>query len=148
MVVFNSAVFSFVIPATPRTKKTSQRITAYGQACSCCHKKPYIKVMPSEAFEGFRKDCVSLAPFVRAGIAADLPITAPVAIEARIYRDANRGDWTGYMQALADVLQQSHGGMGIIADDRQIQHWDGSRLEVDRQNPRIEVRLEVFGGAK
>ncbi len=79
---------------------------------------------------------------------AKLPITGPVSIEATFYRDALRGDAAGYYQALADLIQEPHGkrgGLGIILDDKQIQHWDGTRLDKDKGNPRIEVTVHIIG---
>lgn len=35
-------------------------------------------------------------------------------------------------------------GLGLILDDRQIVSWDGSRLAVDKSNPRIELALTIL----
>lgn len=35
-------------------------------------------------------------------------------------------------------------GLGIIQNDRQIQHWDGSRLLVDSARPRIELVITTI----
>ena len=61
-----------------------------------------------------------------------------VACRALFYRDADRGDLIGYMQGLADLLENC----GILANDRQIISWDGSRLLKDAAHPRVEVTLE------
>jgi hypothetical protein len=29
----------------------------------------------------------------------------------------------------------------VLADDRQIASWDGSRLLIDRENPRVELEV-------
>ena len=60
-----------------------------------------------------------------------------VNVAATFYRDALRGDATGYYQALADLLQAA----GIVANDVLCVSWDGSRLAKDAQRPRIEVVL-------
>ena len=65
------------------------------------------------------------------------PIAASVSCSAIFYRDADRGDLVGYMQGLADLLEKR----GILKNDRQIVSWDGSRLALDRDNPRVEVLL-------
>jgi hypothetical protein len=33
-------------------------------------------------------------------------------------------------------------GLGVIKDDRLIQSWDGSRLDLDRNNPRVELVIQ------
>ena len=62
----------------------------------------------------------------------------PVNCQAIFYRDALRGDAVGYYQGLADLLEKT----GVVKNDAQIVSWDGSRLLVDRKNPRTEVTLE------
>lgn len=106
-----------------------------------------------------------------------LPLTGPVSIKAMFYRDRDSGDALGYEQALADAIQcdewkckscrtktyviagcrqcgagvayleHHRKGLGLIADDNQIIHWDGSRLERDAMNPRIEFRVDILAPA-
>ena len=64
-------------------------------------------------------------------------LAVPLNCRALFYRDANRGDAVGYYQGLADVLEE----IGLLADDEHIVSWDGSRLLLDRVNPRVEVTL-------
>lgn len=102
------------------------------------------------------------------------PITDRVSITAIVYRDREVGDWTGYMDGIADAIQapmwrcskkgcgrgkfyvkgsgwcdcgeklkKVRDGLGVILDDKQIVHWDGSRLRVDKLRPRVEVTIEV-----
>lgn len=52
-------------------------------------------------------------------------------------RDADRGDLVGYLQGLADLLEKR----GVVANDKWIQSWDGSRLAKDKANPRVELTL-------
>jgi ssDNA-binding Zn-finger/Zn-ribbon topoisomerase 1 len=40
--------------------------------------------------------------------------------------------------------KQSRQGIGIILDDSQIKSTDGSRLLIDRENPRVEIWIEEF----
>ncbi len=35
-------------------------------------------------------------------------------------------------------------GLGIIGDDDQIEHWDGTRRYVDKRNPRVELIIRVI----
>jgi hypothetical protein len=59
---------------------------------------------------------------------------------ARFYREKRLGDWMGYTQGLADFLEQR----GILANDSLISHWDGSRLDLDRRNPRVELTITPY----
>lgn len=61
----------------------------------------------------------------------------PYNCAAVIYRDADRGDTVGYMQGLADLLEKR----GVLVDDKHIRTWDGTRLEIDPKNPRVELTL-------
>lgn len=49
-------------------------------------------------------------------------------------------------RASALGCEQARDGLGIIGDDSQIEHWDGTRLLVDRARPRIEVEVETLEG--
>jgi hypothetical protein len=71
------------------------------------------------------------------GASMEGPISRPVELRALVYRDADRGDLVGYLQAISDLLQAG----GVIQDDRLIYSYDGSRLLLDRQRPRVELVL-------
>lgn len=134
---------AFTLFVVPRTKKTSNRLVSFGRPCYACRKKPFQKVLPSEAFEQMERECQQMAPIIRSKLESagvPLPIAGAVSVRARFYRDAERGDCHGFYQALADVLQE----IGIIADDKQIHDWDGTRLYKDPAKPRIEVELTVL----
>jgi hypothetical protein len=71
---------------------------------------------------------------------------------ATFYRDKDIGDLGNYLAALCDVLQRQRKYIkaartwavewpGIVADDRLILGFDGSRLKVDRDRPRVELTL-------
>lgn len=131
-----------ILPGIPRTKKTHQRIVRFGR------RKEFVKVLPSEAYMEWLAALLRYGPQMRAqavhaaGVA--FPIRGPVEINAQIYRDADRGDLCGFLQAIGDALQapgETRQGLGIIQDDKQILSWDGSRLRVDNANPRIELDL-------
>lgn len=64
-------------------------------------------------------------------------IDYPVNCAAVFYRDRNQGDAVGYYQGLADLLEKR----GVVVNDKYIVSWDGSRLDIDRKNPRVEVEL-------
>lgn len=125
--------FAFVIDGPPRTKKTSNRILRIGH---------FNKVMPSKAFLEWQ-DLYAL-PQLGRQMAGRAPLTSAVHVQAMFFRDALRGDLVGYMTALADVLQDG----GVIADDKQIVSWDGTRMTKDKKRPRVELVVEVLGDAE
>lgn len=57
----------------------------------------------------------------------------------------NRQGWpdlNGLQQATADILEKA----GIIDNDKNIIHWDGSRIMgVDKDNPRVEIDIVQIG---
>jgi Holliday junction resolvase RusA-like endonuclease len=135
---------TFTIHGPPRTKKTSNRIVRV---------KGRPVVLPSKANETWARAAVLqmrseyhrstvLAVDPAAGkLTLDRPlgpINTPVKVAATFYRDANRGDLIGYMQALADALEAA----GVVENDRLIVSWDGTRMLVDRHAPRVEVTVE------
>lgn len=186
----------FTLLVRPATKKTGNRIVGMGKPCRSCGKRKFQRVLPSEQFEEFEASCLQIgAPIVaairgRLSDGATLPITKPVHVRALFYRDRGVGDWTGFTNALADVLQGerytvecpdcgrgrkigaetlqdgqfrleclgcgltwtgnaaqaklSRRGLGIIADDQLIKHWDGTRLLKDSARPRIEIEINVI----
>ncbi len=132
------------IDGAPRTKKTSNRVVKIGKG-----PKAFTKVLPSAAHEKWFKDASKQISFARAEIIRmgyDLPIVTPVHVRATVYRETSVGDWTGYIQAIGDLIGWKHKGtcMGLIEDDRLIAHWDGSRLSKDSANPRIEIEINVL----
>jgi hypothetical protein len=185
-----------VLPSAPVTKKNSPRVmpmismkgikaliaelaraTSHKDCVKILMRSISISVQPSENYiEWFDRQYLMRASLHSQLAAAGvrLPIMEPVAIKALIYREALRGDWTGYVDAIGDAIQadvwqcqeckkktitlancphcgasiarmrQARRGLGIIADDKQIVHWDGSRLLKDSQRPRIELTIETL----
>jgi Holliday junction resolvase RusA-like endonuclease len=92
-------------------------------------------VLPSAAFEAWAND---------AGLALNRawrgrpPLTEPVSVRALIFRKRNTGDLDNMLNSVGDLLQTCR----VIANDRQIRSWDGSRLLVDRHLPRVEITIE------
>lgn len=115
----------------PRTKKNSSRVVKVGR---------FTKVLPSKAFcdwqDAALKEVIQ-TKFSLARFGVRLPITCGVQVRALVFREASIGDAVGFYQAIGDFLQEA----GIIANDRQILNWDGSRLLVDRVRPRVEVDI-------
>ena len=157
---------SVVLPGSPRTKKTSNRVV-WGTG-----KRPI--VLPSEAYVEWSESLMRQRWKIRGGIVEPaLPILDPVAVKALIYRDRDVGDLAGYEQAIGDMIQEpqylcascrkrvyefsrddapccarpllkaSRPGLGLILDDVLIKSWDGTRMLVDSKNPRVEVTITV-----
>jgi hypothetical protein len=122
---------ALTIWGVPRTKKNSGRIVPRGRR--------HI-ILPSEAWETW---CKQVVPQIRQALAGAgmQPIAHPVNCRALFYRDALRGDPVGFYQGLADLLE--HGG--VVANDKWIVSWDGSRLLKDAERPRVELVLEPTG---
>ncbi len=159
MALVSPTLASFAITGSPRTKKTSQRIV---QIKAKGDGRGFTKILPSEAHEQWFKAAMLQAPFIRMALKSagfELPIAAPVNVCAIFYLERNSGDLTGFMQALADYLQEprwatpkpgkpqrlSRNGAGVIKDDSQIAGWDGSRLRKDASCPRIEIAIRIVG---
>jgi len=129
------------IVATPRTKKNSPRVLFLGERCALCHRGALPLVKPSLAYEDFAAQVV---PSLKRAWGDRAPLCAPVRVAAVVYRDAARGDLIGYLQALADLLQEA----GVVADDKWITCWDGSRMDKDATRPRIELVIEKLPAAQ
>jgi len=129
----------FVLHGPPRTKKTSNRIV---QIRGKNGGRGFTKILPSEAHEAWHRAAMQEALLVKAVIrraGVVLPLVGSVNVRAMFYRERLSGDAVGYYQALADLLEDA----GIVANDSQVESWDGSRLLKDAGNPRVEVLLEV-----
>jgi len=124
---------TFTILGPPRTKKNHNRLVRAGRR---------YRVLPSAAHERWYERAWVQAVAFRSGqlaLGRKLPLAGPVHVRAIFYRDRRIGDLVGYQQALGDLLERA----GIIENDRQIVSWDGTRLEVDRERPRIEVGIGI-----
>lgn len=129
-----------LVPTRPTTKKTSSSIV-YKRVptrklpsghCGACGRGSLPIVLPSDTYRLFEPVAVALLMKAWQGRA---PLTGPVHVSAVFYREAARGDLVGFMQALADVLEKA----GVVDNDRQIECWDGTRLDKDADRPRIEL---------
>lgn len=128
--------YRFTIFGAPRTKKTHNEVVRV-------RGRPV--VMPSKQWRRWLRSAKLKLP--------DLFVTIRQNVNCRalFYRDASRGDAVGYYQGLADFLER-YGQIkrdgrvlraGLIYSDQQIVSWDGSRLLVDRERPRVEVELTI-----
>lgn len=129
--------YSLVVHGPPRTKKNHGSVIQRGKrrfhipSAAWTAWLELARIVVNGKTKPYRdnwEDCVG---------ALDVPVNC----RALFYRDANRGDAVGYYQGLADLLERR----GIVANDRQLVSWDGSRLLVDREAPRVEIELTVVG---
>jgi hypothetical protein len=111
------------IPGSVRSKKNHPRIFRHGRKS--------IR-MPSCAYETWEKQSRLFLWASRKVLIP--PLTCPVHIEAHFYIKGPLLDLSGAMEGLADMIQ----GV-LIANDKQIYSWDGSRVHRDKDNPRTEV---------
>jgi hypothetical protein len=113
----------------PRTKKTHNRLVVH---------QGRHKVLPSAQWTAWRdalKASGQVKPWMRL---RDQPYNCA----ALFYRDADRGDATGYYQGLADVLVY----LGILSDDVWVRTWNGSELLKNSAHPRVEIVLTPVNG--
>jgi len=64
-----------------------------------------------------------------------------------VYWLASRSRWpdlVGLLQATGDILEEA----GVIANDRNIVSWDGSRIAGVSPNPRAEIELREVSHEK
>lgn len=111
----------------PRTKKNSARILQ-GRGGRRF-------VAPSEAFEEYQTGCLWQ---IRA---PPEPISARVNVRCVYYMATRRKvDLANLIEATCDILVKA----GVLADDnsRIVAAHDGSRVDYDKQNPRVEIWIE------
>lgn len=124
-----------LIVGPPRTKKNSMRPMRMGRRTVW---------RQSEALEAWETAAVLQLQAQARRLPSDLPVVmlpyfcGPVNLRARIYRDRDVGDLGNYLAAVCDALEAA----SIVANDRLIQGFDGSRLDIDRKQPRVEIVLE------
>jgi uncharacterized protein (DUF2336 family) len=124
-----------VILGDPKTKKNSGQVVHSGDKCPACRRgtgRPF--VLPSAQNKAWTKVAVEQ---LRVQIGRTPALIVPVNCRALFYREAKVGDANNFYAALADALEEA----GVVANDRLIVSWDGSRLLKDAANPRIEILL-------
>jgi Holliday junction resolvase RusA-like endonuclease len=118
-----------VLPGPARTKKNSATLQMRGRRRV---------LVPSDAWMAWRDRC--RAWWLQSFTVSRRPVAppdVPLNCRALIYRDAHRGDAVGYYQGVADVLEE----LGVVENDEQLVAWDGSRLLLDRDRPRVELTI-------
>lgn len=119
-------MITFSIPLPPITKKNSMQILV-NRATG----KPFIA--PSKQYKQYERDAMRFIPRQNC-------IVTPVCIKATFYMPTKRKcDLTNLLEALDDILVKA----GLIWDDNYtvVASHDGSRVYVDKENPRTEVAI-------
>ncbi len=112
----------FTIPLEIKTKKNHSRVvTVRGRPC----------VIPSKAYTDFEREALKYCP--------ELHIDYPVMIRAVFYMSTRRRIDLNNALAFTDLLVKA----GTIEDDncKIVVGFDGSRIDYDKENPRIEVEI-------
>jgi Holliday junction resolvase RusA-like endonuclease len=122
---------TFTILGAPATKKNSQRIV---------HVRGKPMIIQSKQHNSWEEYAI-LQLRSQARRQSLRTITGPVNMCAMVYREkAGRADLLNYLAAVSDALERA----GIVENDSQVAGLDGSRLFIDKANPRVEVTLEVM----
>ena len=120
-------VYKAKIDLNPKCKKNNQKIIYNSRT----HKP---MVMQSDVYKQYENDCGYFLKPIRQ------PIDFKVNIQCVFYRDsARRVDMTNLLEAIDDILVKYK----ILADDNFniIGGHDGSRVNIDRINPRTEIYI-------
>ena len=118
---------------TPRTKKNSQRIIRFGRGS---------RIIPSQAYMDYAEACEVQLLVQRATNAG---IDYPVNVSCVYYMPTRRKvDLTNLNEAIHDILVDNF----VLIDDNRdiIASTDGSRVEYDKQNPRVEITITPLEG--
>lgn len=140
----NDVLYEGMIPLNPKTKKNSQEILykhIYSPKGVYSKTRGILKylgvpfISQSKAYKQYEKDS---GWFVKR---KGEPIDKPVNVKCLFYRkDAIRCDLTNLLEAIDDILVK----YGVLKDDnfKVIAGHDGSRVFIDRENPRTEIVIE------
>jgi len=118
----------FVIPGRPITKKNSSRIIINART-----KRPM--VIPSPQYKEYEQAALwHLKQYVGPTFGGPVRVRALYWLPDR----RSRPDLLGLEEATADILEAA----GIVANDRMIVSWDGSRIAgYDKERPRVEIEI-------
>lgn len=120
----SEVIIKFTVPLPPITKKNSQRIATRGG-------RPII--LPSEKYKEYEDAALWFIP-------KRFTIDYPVNVKCIFYMPNNRlCDLTNHLESIDDVMVKA----GLLKDDNYkiLASHDGSRVMVDKNNPRTEVEI-------
>ena len=129
-------IYQSVIPLHPVTKKNNQRImirSVYKNG----RKTEVPFIMQSEKYKQYEHDAGWFLKRIKP------PISEPVNVRVLFYRKNEiKCDLTNLLEAIDDILVKYK----VLADDNFmiIAGHDGSRVFIDKENPRTEIYIERF----
>lgn len=130
----------YVLPFEPRTKKNSLVIAGTGQKCPVCGKPKKQWVRQGDAYNDYARKAYQWLLANYKWDSTDRPIDFPVNVQTVFYAGTRRKvDLVNLEEAVHDILVDA----GILADDNSaiIASTDGSRVEYDKDNPRVEIYI-------
>ena len=122
-----AVLYKTTIPINPRTKKNSMQMIT----------KPKPRLIQSKIYRQYESDCLKLLKRTRE------PLNCEVIVCAKYYRGTlHKCDITNLNGALHDILVKAR----ILEDDNYtiVKGTDGSRVYIDKENPRTEVVIYEF----
>lgn len=122
-------LYEAVIPLNPRTKKNTQQIVINKKTG-----RPFI--MQNSKYKEYEKNAGWFLKKISE------PISVPVNVKCVFYRETRiRCDLTNLLEAIDDILVS----YGVLSDDNftVIASHDGSRVYIDKENPRTEITIET-----
>ncbi|MBR2800321.1 MAG: RusA family crossover junction endodeoxyribonuclease [Oscillospiraceae bacterium] len=102
----------------------------------------YKRILPSRAYMEYAEEC---ARQLLAQRATNAGIDYPVNVACVYYMPTRRKvDLTNLNEAIHDILVQNY----VLMDDNRdiIAFTDGSRVEYDKKNPRVEITITPVEG--
>lgn len=120
-----------ILRGAPRTKKNSQQIIKVGNRR---------KVIPSPQYRQYEKDCLwQISPKAKQRIDMSVNVQCVYYMPTR-----RRVDLVNLQEATLDILVAA----GVLADDncRIVAAMDGSRVDHDKNYPRVEITITSYRG--
>lgn len=120
-------LYQSLIPLNPRTKKNNQKIIKNKRTGS-------LMVVQNDRYLQYERDAGWFLKKI------PQPISEPVNVKCVFYRDSERKvDLNNLLEAITDILVKYK----VILDDnyRIVAGHDGSRVLVDKDNPRTEIEI-------
>lgn len=127
------------IPISPVTKKNSIRIVHIGRKCPTCKRGNKVVPLPSKAYETYE----GLAGWYIRGDLRKLKINRPVNVKCIYWMEKDIDvDLANLLEATNDMLVKH----GVLKDDNRkiVATHDGSRVFLDRENPRVEITISFY----
>lgn len=115
---------NLVLHGRPITKKNHSRIFT----------RPFPRLVPSEVYLAYEEDCLYQLLGQNQGINDKINLKCVYYMPTR-----HKVDLCNLLAATCDILVEA----GVIEDDnsRIVVSHDGSRVEYDKENPRVEIEI-------